>query len=155
RSDVGRSTLPGWRRPDRGKPARTGSPDLQALHEIANSEAPEPPLQAVPEPVEAAARAARQVPQRFRTMTYRETIGSMSPGAEADSPRTTLSGAARAGWTIYHQVAAILAAFSLIAVIDHWWHIGWRGFLHAAIGLWDFTIRPAVQRAFHVIVTIP
>ena len=63
--------------------------------------------------------------------------------------------AAKFGWSLYQQVAAVFAAIGLAALVDHWWHIGWRGALGSLVGVWSHTVRPAVAAVFHVVVTVP
>jgi hypothetical protein len=66
-----------------------------------------------------------------------------------------VSVAAKFGLTVYQQVAAVLAAFGLAAVVGHFWHVGWRGFLATLVGVWDQTVRPVARQVLHVLVIVP
>jgi len=57
--------------------------------------------------------------------------------------------------SLYQQVAAVLASFGLAAVIGHFWHVGWRGFLATLVSVWDQTVRPVAQQVLHVLVAVP
>jgi len=77
------------------------------------------------------------------------------PPAQADRPTRKASKAAKVGWGVYRQVAAVLAAFGLAALLGHFWNIGWRGFLETVVGVWSATVRPAMEWVLHVVVTVP
>ena len=82
-------------------------------------------------------------------------------GGEAERPRKLGRARAKAtkaasfGLSIWRQIAAVFAAFAIAAVISHWWHIGWRGWLATLVGIWADTVRPAVAWLFHYLVTVP
>lgn len=61
---------------------------------------------------------------------------SAAPGRLSQLGKIRTSKFARAGWTVYQQIAAVFAAFGIAAVIGHWWRIGWRGWLEAMVGVW-------------------
>jgi hypothetical protein len=66
-----------------------------------------------------------------------------------------LSYMARFGLDVYRQVGAVFAAFGIVALLGHWWHIGWRGWLQSVVQIWGLTVRPAMQWIFHVLITVP
>jgi hypothetical protein len=59
------------------------------------------------------------------------------------------------GWSLYQQVAAVLGAIGMAALVDHYWCIGWRGWLMGLVGVWGLTVRPAMAWVFHGLVTVP
>src|ERR1700730_2412815 len=59
------------------------------------------------------------------------------------------------GWGVYQQVAAVLAAFSLAALLGHFLDIGWRGILESLVGYWDAYVRPAVKWLSGVLIERP
>lgn len=69
--------------------------------------------------------------------------------------REPTSKVAKAGWALYRHVAAILAAFALLALVRHFWDIGLKGVIATMAGVWDATIRPAMEFVFHVLVAVP
>src|SRR5687768_3703306 len=77
------------------------------------------------------------------------------PPPQADRPTRKVSRAAKVGWGVYQQIAAVFAAFGLAALLGHFWDIGWRGALATIVGVWDATVRPAVEWLFHVLVSVP
>lgn len=54
------------------------------------------------------------------------------------------------GYFVYQQVAGVIGAFALIALISHFFDIGWRGFLANLIGIWGEYVRPAVKWLFDI-----
>src|SRR5262245_6367838 len=74
---------------------------------------------------------------------------------DAGEPSRNVSRAAKVGWGIYQQVATVLATFGIVAMIGHFWVIGWRGFLRTVVGVWSQTIRPATEWVFHILVSVP
>lgn len=80
------------------------------------------------------------------------------PAPEAGEPTRRLGKASRAaevGWRAYQQIAAVIGAFGILALIGHFWDIGLKGFIATIVGVWDATIRPAVEFVCHVLVTTP
>jgi hypothetical protein len=104
---------------------------------------------------------------RHRYLLVKVTGHDIEPGApdnghmpEVNSDKEPpkfrgVSRAARFGLSLYQQVAAVLAALGLAAVIGHFWHVGWRGFLATLVSVWDQTVRPLAQQVLHVLVAVP
>lgn len=61
----------------------------------------------------------------------------------------------KAAWSVYQQIAAVFTAFGITALLGHLWHIGWRGALAVIGGVWDATVRPAMEWVLHLLVTVP
>ena len=79
----------------------------------------------------------------------------------ADSPSVTTGEkpderkAVKIGWALYQQVAAVLGALALAALLGHFFDIGWRGFLATLVGYWGEYMRPVARWAFALIVSAP
>jgi hypothetical protein len=58
-------------------------------------------------------------------------------------------------WLAYHQVASVLGAFALAAMISHIFDLGWHAFLDTLMGYWDDYARKFMEEFFHVLLTVP
>lgn len=56
---------------------------------------------------------------------------------------------------VYQQVAGMIGAFALAALVSHVAEIDWRGALAAAIDVWDTYVRTAVKGALDLIIVMP
>ncbi len=59
------------------------------------------------------------------------------------------------GWGMYQQVAAVLGAFGLAAMVGDIFGVGWRGFVGTLVGYWGEYVRPVAKAVFNAIVTVP
>jgi hypothetical protein len=86
--------------------------------------------------------------------------GTQEPAPSQPKARRTDKArwAVKFGWGLYEQVKwvfGVIGAVGLAALLNQWWHIGWRGWLKALVGIWSHTVRPAITWVFHVLVTVP
>lgn len=79
------------------------------------------------------------------------------PDTEEPDPleRKRWSRTSTAAWSVYQRTAAVFTALGIAALLGHLWPIRWRGALAAIVGIWDATVRPAMEWVLHVLVTVP
>jgi hypothetical protein len=70
---------------------------------------------------------------------------------ERTKPRRLFSG----GLIVYQQVAAVIAAFALIALSSTVFGSEWRGFIATLVGQWNEYVRPAMKWLLHLLVSTP
>jgi hypothetical protein len=87
-----------------------------------------------------------------RSMHSRFTLPNM-PTNQARQPQRLSP--VRFGWMAYQQVAAILGAFALIALISHVAPLRWRSFLRALVDQWNDYVRPATRWLFDLLISTP
>jgi hypothetical protein len=73
----------------------------------------------------------------------------------AEEERASPWGSARLGWSIYQQIAAVLAAFTLAALLGQIFDIGWRGYLETLIAYWNDFVRPVVKSVLDTLIVEP
>ena len=74
------------------------------------------------------------------------------PASKAPSTRGSV---ANVGWAVYQQIAAVLGAFALAALLGHFIDIGWQGLLDTLVGYWDEHVRPTVHWALRLLISRP
>src|SRR5574342_312236 len=60
-----------------------------------------------------------------------------------------------AGVLAYRQVAALLAAFGLIALLSHFFDFQWRCFVATLVAQWHEYVRPVTKWLLNLLVTTP
>ena len=83
------------------------------------------------------------------------TAEEVQPHAPDTGGHTAGHRLARFTWAAYQQVAAVLAAFGLAALLGHFVDIGWRGILDELVGYWGGLIRPVTRSVLDVLVSTP
>jgi hypothetical protein len=57
-------------------------------------------------------------------------------------------------WLVYGQIAAMLAAFSLLVFLTHFLDVGLKGVVHNAFDVWTGTLRPTIGHLAEWIVAL-